>query len=59
MLTIERILCPIDFSDYSRHAIDRALWLAGSYSGSITALHVVTQVVPPRPPDLPVSIHRS
>lgn len=54
MLTIERILCPIDFSDYSRHAIDRALWLAGSYSGSITALHVVTHVVPPRPPDLPV-----
>ena len=54
MLTIERILCPIDFSDYSRHAIDRALSLAGSYSGTITALHVVTQVVTPRPPDLPV-----
>ena len=54
MITIKRILCPIDFSEYSRQAIDRAVALAGEYSGSITALHVVTQVVPPRPPDLAV-----
>ena len=49
-----RILCPIDFSEYSRQAISRAVALAGEYSGTITALHVVTQAVPPRPPDLPV-----
>jgi len=54
MITIKRILCPIDFSEYSRQAIDRAVALAGEYLGSITALHVVTQVVPPRPPDLAV-----
>jgi nucleotide-binding universal stress UspA family protein len=54
MVTIKRVLCPIDFSEYSRHALDRAVSLAGEYSGSITALHVVTQGVPPRPPDLPL-----
>jgi nucleotide-binding universal stress UspA family protein len=54
MVTINRILCPIDFSEYSRHAIDRAVALAGEYAGYITALHVITQVLPPRPPDLPV-----
>ena len=53
-VTIKRILCPIDFSEYSRQAINRAVALAGEYSGTITALHVVTQAVPPRPPDLPV-----
>ena len=29
MITIKRILRPIDFSEYSRQAIDRAVALAG------------------------------
>jgi hypothetical protein len=28
MIEIQRILCPIDYSDYSRHALDHAVALA-------------------------------
>ena len=41
MLRIQRILCPIDFSDFSRHAFDRALAIARSHDATVTALHVV------------------
>ena len=41
MVRIRRILCPIDFSDLSRHAFDRALAIARSHDASVTALHVV------------------
>lgn len=44
MTEFRRILCPIDFSEFSRHAIDHALALAQWYGGSVTALHVVTPV---------------
>lgn len=40
MPTIARILCPIDFSDFSRRAFDYAVTLARWYRASITALHV-------------------
>jgi nucleotide-binding universal stress UspA family protein len=40
MTTINRILCPIDFSEYSRHAFNRAAALARAHGASITALHV-------------------
>jgi nucleotide-binding universal stress UspA family protein len=41
MTTINRIFCPIDFSEFSRHAFERAAALAKAHGSSITALHVV------------------
>lgn len=40
MIEMKRILCPIDFSDGSRRALDHAFALARWYGASITALHV-------------------
>jgi nucleotide-binding universal stress UspA family protein len=40
MIEIRRILCPIDFSEYSRHALDHALAIARWYESTITVLHV-------------------
>jgi nucleotide-binding universal stress UspA family protein len=37
-----RILCPVDFSDTSKHAIDLAVVVARWYTSHITALHVLT-----------------
>ena len=45
MIEVRRILCPIDFSDHSRRALDHAVALARHYGSTITVLHVV----PPRP----------
>ena len=41
MVQIKRIICPVDFSEVSRHAFDRALAVARSYGGAITVLHVL------------------
>jgi CPA2 family monovalent cation:H+ antiporter-2 len=41
MVDIRRILCPIDFSDASRHALDQAVVLAKWHESRITALHVI------------------
>jgi nucleotide-binding universal stress UspA family protein len=46
MVSITRILCPIDFSDFSRHALARAVAIAKGHGASVTALHVV----PTQPP---------
>jgi nucleotide-binding universal stress UspA family protein len=46
MATITRILCPIDFSDFSRRALDYALMLARWHGASLTAMHV-HQAPPP------------
>lgn len=40
MVQIHRILCPLDFSDESRHAFDHAVMLAGWYRSTLTVLHV-------------------
>jgi nucleotide-binding universal stress UspA family protein len=40
MIEIRRILCPVDFSDYSRRALDHAIAIARWYESTITALHV-------------------
>lgn len=40
MMRIERVLCPVDFSETSRHASDHALAIARWYKASISALHV-------------------
>lgn len=46
MIEIKRILCPIDFSEYSARALEFAVRLAAWYSA---VLHVV-HVMPPLPP---------
>lgn len=42
MVSIKRILCPIDFSEFSRHALKSAAALARHYDASVIALHVHT-----------------
>lgn len=40
MVRIEKVLCPIDFSEYSHHAFDRAVAIARSHHAAVTALYV-------------------
>jgi len=47
MLTIRRILCPVDFSDFSRPALDLAFALAARSGAEILALHVTAPSLPP------------
>jgi nucleotide-binding universal stress UspA family protein len=49
MFEIRRILCPVDLSDASRHALDHASALAGRYSASLTVLHVYQPIYMPVP----------
>ena len=42
MTAITHLLCPVDFSDFSRHALDHAVGLARHHGAAVTALHVVT-----------------
>jgi nucleotide-binding universal stress UspA family protein len=57
MIQIRRILCPIDFSDFSRRALDHAAAIAKWYQSTITLLHVSPLVLPvayaPGSPALP------
>ena len=39
MIAIERILCAVDFSDYSRHALEYAVAMGAYYDARVTALH--------------------
>jgi nucleotide-binding universal stress UspA family protein len=49
MAEIERILCPIDFSDTSRHALEHAFAFARWYEARVTIFHVVNVPVPVMP----------
>jgi nucleotide-binding universal stress UspA family protein len=40
-LTITRILCPVDFSEFSQHALARAIAIAKARGASVKTLHVV------------------
>jgi nucleotide-binding universal stress UspA family protein len=40
MIKIRRILCPIDFSDHSRRALDHAMAIARSHQSTVTVLYV-------------------
>jgi len=51
-MDFDRILCPIDFSDVSRGALQHAVALAKWYDSEITALHVVHVPFFPQPPIL-------
>ena len=41
MNSIKHILCPVDFSEFSRHALDSAVTIARPQHASVTALYVV------------------
>lgn len=47
MRQLERILCPVDLSDESQHAVEHALVIARWYKAGITALHVCNPLVIP------------
>ena len=44
MIEIQRILCPIDFSDFSRHALDHAVAIAKWYGSRVTVFHASSNV---------------
>jgi len=45
VIEIRRILCPIDYSEFSRRALDHAVGIARWYGSTITILHV-SEVMP-------------
>jgi nucleotide-binding universal stress UspA family protein len=47
MPSLTRILCPVDLSAISRHAVDHAVLIARWYDARITALHVCNPIVIP------------
>ena len=47
MRQLKHILCPVDLSDESRHAVEHALVIARWYKARITALHVCNPLVIP------------
>ena len=51
MVQLKHILCPVDFSECSRHAFDRAVAVARAYGADLTVLHVLP--VPSAVPALP------
>ncbi len=44
MIEIARILCPVDYSEFARHAFDHAVAIGRWYGGRVVALHVVPPV---------------
>jgi nucleotide-binding universal stress UspA family protein len=52
MASVRRILCAVDFSDFSRRALDLAVAIAGRYGADATALYVAAPRTPPDPPAL-------
>ena len=50
MAKIDRILCPIDLSEISRHALEHAWAFARWYRARVTVLHVLNVPLPPTMP---------
>lgn len=50
MVRVREILCPTDFSEASRHALEHAVMLAKWYDSQITALHVIYVPLVRQPP---------
>lgn len=46
MAEIKRVLCPVDLSDTSRHALDHAFAFARWYRARLTVLHVLNMPLP-------------
>ena len=49
MITIKNILCPVDFSAFSRHALQHGVQLARWFDSSLTVLYVYPPPVAPPP----------
>jgi len=49
-MTINKILCPVDFSEFSRHAVEYAIGIARWYGASLTALNVLPPITSSIPP---------
>ena len=45
-MTLAHILCPVDFSEVSAHALEQATVVAGRYHAKITVLYVYTPALP-------------
>ncbi len=60
MIDIRQILCPIDFSEFSRHALDHAVAIARRYGSTMTVLNVCALVpataYAPGTPMMPVTV---
>ena len=54
MTRFRQILCPIDFSDFSRHALNHARTIAAQHASTLTLLHVCPVAVAPYALGLPV-----
>jgi nucleotide-binding universal stress UspA family protein len=50
MAEIKQILCPVDLSDTSRHALEHAFAFARWYKARVTVLHVLNVPLPVMPP---------
>jgi nucleotide-binding universal stress UspA family protein len=55
MIEIRRVLCPIDFSEFSRHALHHAIAVARWYNSSLTVLHVVANLPTMDVPGVPLT----
>ena len=53
---IDRILCPVDFSEFSTPAVERAVSLGRWFEARVEVLHVIPFVVPTGLPDFPVPL---
>jgi nucleotide-binding universal stress UspA family protein len=58
-MRIKHILCPTDLSEASIHAADQAAVIARRYGARVTALHVLSPVVPPLEAPSPDEIYRN
>jgi len=46
VVEIRRVVCPVDFSDFSRRALDYAVAIARWYGSRLTVLHVHSVMMP-------------
>jgi nucleotide-binding universal stress UspA family protein len=49
MITIENILCPVDFSEFSRHSLQHGVQLARWFSATLNVLYVYAPPAAPPP----------
>lgn len=49
MVQIRHILCPIDFSETSRQAVEHAVAIAKWYRATVTAFHAIPLPLPQPP----------
>jgi nucleotide-binding universal stress UspA family protein len=52
MIEIRHVLCPVDYSETSRHALEHALAIAKWYDARVTVLHVIHPLLVLDPPVL-------